>query len=151
ALLNAKLVLFYKESRADINADFGRDGFLPLNATMKSNLKIPGDLVKLEQYNEFTGTLAGQWQTNTYRLELKAHADPIASTQLPPADIEVLARGDTNSVGIEQARSTAPGLEVAISDPVELTYRGQLLNERSELRIAADLEKLPWLRLKGQF
>src|SRR5690606_36540279 len=37
------------------------------------------------------------------------------------------------------------------SDPITLTYGGKLLSERSELRIAADLEKLPWMKLKGRF
>ncbi len=151
-VLNAKLTAFYKETRADVNADFGPEGFLPQTATVKAlNFKIPGDLLKLDKYNDFTGSFTGEWKSNQYQLDLKAHAEPIAGAQLPPADIELMARGDTNSVQIEKARSTAPGLEIAISDPVQIDYRGQLLSERSELKLAVNLEKLPWLKLKGQF
>ncbi|HEV8543355.1 MAG TPA: hypothetical protein VGR78_13250, partial [Verrucomicrobiae bacterium] len=151
-LLNVKTTAFYKENRADINANFGHEGFLPLTATLKApDLKVPAELLKLKNYEDLTGSLSGEWKTNNYTLSLKAHAEPFAamSGKLPPADINVALSGDTNRVHIEKAFSTAPGLQLSISQPVDVSYRGRLLSERAEVRIDADLEKMPWLKMNG--
>lgn len=151
-LLNAQLATFYKESRADLNANFGREGKLPETATLKApDFKLPAEWLKLEKYSEVTGTLTGEWKTNEYELELKAHAEPLVSAgEMPPADMDLAARGDTNSVRIERAVSTIPGLQLRVSAPLEVSYKGRMLSERSELRVDAELEKLPWLKLKGR-
>jgi translocation and assembly module TamB len=151
-LLHAELTSFYKENRADVVADFGPDGWLPVTGSLKaSDFKLSADLFKMEGYSDVTGTAIGKWETNQYTLDLKAHVEPeTSSANLPPADVELVAQGDTNSVRVERAVSTVPGLQLTLSDPLELSYRGKLLSERSEIQIAADLEKIPKLKLKGR-
>ena len=149
-LLNAQLATFYKENRADVAANFGREGTLPLTATIKApDFKLPGELVKLEKYSEVTGSLTGAWKTNAYSLELKAHAQPWSDSGMPPGDVDLAARGDTNSVRVERAVSTIPGLQLAVSDPIELSYRGQMLSERAEIQVDAELDKIPRLKMNG--
>jgi translocation and assembly module TamB len=150
-LLNAQLTGFYKENKVDLVANFAREGTLPLTATLKApNFKVPGELLKLDKYSEITGSLSGDWKTNFYTLQLKAHAQPIASATLPPGDVDLALRGDTNSVRVEKAVSTIPGLQLVVSDPIELSYRGTMLSERAEIQVDADLEKLPKLKLNGR-
>jgi translocation and assembly module TamB len=151
-MLNAKLATFYKDNRADLDANFARGGQLPVNATLQApDFKLPADLLKLEKYSEVTGSLRVQWETNEYTLELKARAEPLVSAgEIPAADVELSARGDTNSVMIERAVSTIPGLQLTVSSPLEVSYEGKMLSERSELRVDADLEKVPGVKLKGR-
>lgn len=151
-LLNARLATFYKENRADLEANFSPGGRLPASATLKApGFKLPADLLKLEKYSEITGSLNAEWKTNAYTVELTAHAEPLVSAgEMPAGDIEISARGDTNSVFIERAVSTIPGLKVSVNAPLELSYKGKMLSERSELQLDADLEKLPWLKVKGR-
>ena len=151
-LLHTELTSFYKDNRADVIADFGAEGWLPVTGNLKApDFKLSAELFKLEGYSEVTGTASGKWETNQYTLDLKAHAEPETSTaNLPPADVDLSVRGDTNSVKVERAVSTVPGLQLTVSDPLELSYRGKLLSERSEIQIAADLEKIPKLKLKGR-
>ena len=107
-------------------------------ATLKApNLdKFPGHLVKLEKYNDITGSLTGQWSTNQdpTNSTVKAHPlSPLPGTIRRRPIIATCREWRHDLVRIEQARSTAPGLESRrFPIPIELTYRGQLLSERSE-------------------
>jgi hypothetical protein len=107
--------------------------------------------LKLDQYSELSGSINGEWLTNFYTLRVKAHAEPIVSaSQFPPGDVDLALRGDTNSVRVEKAMSTIPGLQLVVSDPIELSYRGKMLSERAEIQMDADLAKLPKLKLNGR-
>lgn len=151
-MLNAQLAAFYKENRADLNANFGTEGKLPVTATLKApDFKLPAELLKLEKYSEVTGSLMGEWKTNGYTVDLQAHAEPLVSAgQMPPGDIEITARGDTNSVRVEKAVSTIPGMQLTVSEPLEISYKGKMLSERSQIQVNAELEKLPWFKMKGK-
>ncbi|HEX7860497.1 MAG TPA: translocation/assembly module TamB domain-containing protein [Verrucomicrobiae bacterium] len=151
-LLNAQLATFYKENRADVTANFAPGGKLPETATLKApGFKLPGEMLKLDKYAEVSGSLNGEWKTNQYTVELKAHAEPLQSaTNMPPGDLEIAARGDTNSVRVERATSTIPGLELTVTAPLELSYKGKMLSQESRVRVNLDFEKLPWVKMKGR-
>ncbi len=151
-LLNAQVATFYKESKLDLVANFGREGMLPLTANLKApSFKLPGELLKLDKYSEVSGSLSGEWFTNYYTVEVKAHAEPLASvTNMPAGDLELVARGDTNSVHVEKAVSTIPGLQLVVSDPIEISYRGRMLSERAVIQVDAELDKIPRLKLNGR-
>jgi translocation and assembly module TamB len=150
-LLNIKVTASYKDNRADVNSFFGPTGILPLSATLKApSLKITADTLKLKGYEDLSGSLSGEWKTNNYTLSFKAHAEPESgSSKRLPVDISLAAHGDTNSIYIEKALSTAPGLELSISQPMEFSYAGKLLSDRVELHLDADLSRIPGLKLKG--
>ena len=149
--IRASLATFYKESRADLEARFATNGLIPVEASLSSqDFSLPAELVKLEQYRNLTGDLSARWEDNEYTLNLEAHAEPLgSSTNFPPVDLLLAVAGDTNSVRVETLQATAPGLSLTNSAPVELSYQGKLLSGSSQLFIAAVLEQLPWVDLKG--
>ncbi len=147
--LALQLSVFLKDSRGDLTASFGSEGFRPATATLNwPDLRVPGKLLKLESYRELSGSAAGEWRAGAFQLRLAAHADAVGA--FPPIDVQLLARGNADSATIEQARSTLPGWEVAMTEPIQISYGGRLLSDRSELRVAADLEKWPWLKGRGR-
>lgn len=146
----ANVTVFYKDNRAVLKGEFARGGgLLPEEASLDaSEFKLPADLVELEGYRELTGSLTGRWISNQYRISLNAHADPFS--ERPPVDVVLEASGNTNAARIEKLLSTAPGLKLQLSDPVELSYAGKVLSGQSELAVEADLAKLPWGKLEGE-
>jgi translocation and assembly module TamB len=149
--LASKLTGMYKGTTVRGSAEFPRAGNIPIRAKLSApDFHISADLLKLKGYNEFTGDFRANWETNHFTLNLRATAEPFAGKKLPPASIDLVARGDTNSVTIEKALSTAPGLKLSLAGPTELDYSGHLISEHAELSLNADLEKLPWLKLKGR-
>ncbi|MGN6387573.1 MAG: translocation/assembly module TamB domain-containing protein [Verrucomicrobiota bacterium] len=150
SLLALKLSGSYKQTTISGNAELPRDSNLPLRATLSApEFHLPAKYLKLQGYNEFTGSLLAKWRTNQFTVDLKGHADPFGGTQLPPADIQLTAKGDTNRFTVEKALSTAPGIELSISEPFEADYKGELLSENCIVSLNVDLDKLPWLKLKG--
>ncbi len=150
--VNAKLNGGYKETTVTGNAEFGHEGLLPIRAKLNApEFHVSPKPLKLPQYRDITGNFNATWNTNTYSLNLKSHADPLSSavTNFPAADVELAASGDTNHIRIDRASSTAPGLKLSISAPVELTYKGEMLSERSEISLNVELEKLPWVKMAG--
>jgi translocation and assembly module TamB len=151
-LLNVRLTGGYKETTINGNAEFEHEGLLPVRAKLSApEFHLSPALLKLPGYQEITGNLTANWKTNSYALNLKAHAEAMASSSnFPPADIELIASGNTNQVRIEHALSTAPGLKVTISEPLSLTYKGEMLSERSEVNLNIELEKLRWVKMSGR-
>ena len=151
-LLSVKINGGYKEATINGTADFGHRGILPLRAKLNApDFRISAGLLRLEQYQDITGNLSWAWNTNAYKLNLQAHAEPLVSagTNFPPADIEVVATGNTNLIRIEKLTSTAPGLEAKLSAPIELSYGGKMLSEEAEINLNLDLTKIPISKMKG--
>ena len=148
----AQVDTFYKGNKLAANAQWSTNGILPMEATLRSeDFNLPAELVKLERYQNLTGDLTAKWEDDSYTFNLQAHAEPLGSaTNLPPVDIVLGAAGDTNSVRVEELSAMAPGLRLSASAPIEVNYQGRLLSERSRLDVLAELEKLPWIEMKGR-
>jgi translocation and assembly module TamB len=144
---------YYLENRVDLGAEFGEEsGAWPRIAKVSAlEFKLPAELLKLEKYQEVTGSLTGEWSSNRYTVSLNARAEPFGDVGgRPVVDIELEASGDTNRARVEKLLSTAPGLKLALSQPVEVDYAGRMLSGSSELEIELDLAKLPWGKLEGE-
>ena len=102
--VQATVAAFYKENRVDLNAKFGTNGLIPEVANLKApDFQLPGELLKLNDFREVTGSARAEWLTNQYTVELKAHGEPLSTrTNVPPFDVELAAAGDTNSVRVER-------------------------------------------------
>jgi translocation and assembly module TamB len=150
--LGSKTVAFWKGNRADVNAQFGRTGMLPESADVKaSNLQFPGELLKLDDYEQVTGNLSATWKTNRYTVKATAHGEPSSGSarQLPPVDLNLTAEGDTNVVTIQRLKAESPGLNLALQNPVEVSLKGKLLSSNAQAKVSADLGNVPMTKAQG--
>jgi translocation and assembly module TamB len=150
--LGSKAMAFWKGNRADINAQFGRTGMIPETADLKaSNLELPGEALKLRDYERVTGNVNASWKSNRYNVKASARAEPSSSSarQLPAIDLNLAAEGDTNQVNIQQLTAESPGLNLALQGPVEVSLKGELLSSNAQAKVSADLGTLPMTKAQG--
>ena len=138
-------------NRIELQAQFGRTGKLPEQASLRArNFKFDARTARLPGYGSSSGSLAARWEHGHFALNLDARARPLAAqTNLPPVNLELHARGDTNSAVIETAALALPWLRAELSKEFALHFTGQLLREPVRLDLAADLSRQPWFRLEG--
>jgi translocation and assembly module TamB len=138
-------------NRIELRAQFGRDGVLPDTAVVRAQqLRVPSAVARLPGYDQITGSVAGKWEKGEFALNVTANATPLsAETNLPPVNVDVHSRGNTNAAVIESAMISSPWVRAELSKEVTLHYHGQLLQEQALMKVTADLSKLPWTKLEG--
>src|SRR5439155_19015262 len=143
----------WRSNRVELQAGFGRSGWRPEQANMKSDrIRVPTKLLPLAGYEDPTGAFVLDWVDGHYRLEASAHATPAAADLpfSPPVELSLLARGDLDSVVLEKLRITSPMIQADLSDPIGLNRSGKLTTESATLRVALDLAKLEGFSLGGK-
>lgn len=137
-------------NRIVLDARLPEQGFLPETATLQADsFKIPAGLLKLKHYQDLTGDLKANWNTNRFTLDLSAKSLP-RSTNWPPIRIEARASGDTNSAQIDLARISTPWLDASLSRQTRLQFKPPYLAQPATLDITADLAKQTWFAAKGK-
>ena len=141
----------WRSNRFELQAHFGPKAELPDTAILQgSKLLIPGELIKLPQYPELAGSVVGRWEHGQFELDLTAAAKPAATlTNLPPVDLSLRARGNTNLTTIEQLTVKLPFAEASLSTPATLAFTAPYLQSPTRLRMTADLARQQWLPLSG--
>jgi hypothetical protein len=135
-----------------VTAQFDRKGWLPNTAALRAeNLRLPPDLIKLEGYGDVTGSLRAEWKEQQYQINLTADAQPRSEqTNLPPVAVRIGASGGTNGFRIETATASSPWLNLNLSSPIDLDFKGRLRGRPAEFRVVADLDHQPWLKVGGR-
>ena len=59
------------------------------------------------------------------------------------------ARGDTNVAVIESAVIRSPWLQADVSQGATLHFSGRMLREPASVSLRADLDRQPWIKLRG--
>ena len=138
-------------NRVDLEAQFGRAGQLPDSAFLKAlKFRLPTRLFISRDYGELSGSLSATWQGGRFGLDLEAHgAPPATQSNQPPVNLSLHAAGDTNSLVIETATISAPGLRAELSKHTLLGFTGGLLRNPAVFRLSADLARQSWLPLRG--
>src|SRR2546425_446839 len=145
--------LNWQSNRVELDTGFGRSGWWPEQASLKSaNFRVPAKLLLLAGYDDPTGAFVLEWVDGRYRLEASARATPKAAGPAfsPPLELSLLARGDLDSVVLEKLRITSPAIQANLSDPIGLNRSGKLTTEAATLRVALDLGKLEGFSLGGK-
>lgn len=140
-------------NRIDLAARFGRKGWLPQTAFVKSeSFRIPAKTIRLEGYRDLAGALDLEWKTNQFTLDLNARAEPRRGKEifLSPLTAIVHASGDTNSVRVETLSVSSPWLSANLSKNAEFSFRGEMLSPTAALQIAADLSGQKWINASGR-
>src|SRR5437588_2252065 len=94
-------------NRIELDAQFGRAGALPDKASLHAkDFHLPAELAGLEGYRELSGSVAATWESGQFAMDAHAQATPQpGQTNLPPATLDLRARGDTNSATSQSATS----------------------------------------------
>ncbi len=138
-------------NRFSLQARFGRGGALPESASLQArDFLFPAQALRLENYQDLTGSLAANWERGQFALDWDAQARPLAArTNLPPVKVDLHARGDARSAVIEAATITSPWLRAELSRELNLYFTGQLMRQPATFRLALDLTRQPWVPLHG--
>ncbi len=139
-------------NRIELRAQFARDGALPETAVLRAQrFRLPPDIARLPGYEEVTGAIAGKWENGKFALDASAKATPLAGeTNLPPINLDLHGRGDTNEAVIVSAVISSPWLKADLSKELTLHFEGPLLREPASLKLAVDLSRQPWAKLGGE-
>lgn len=151
-LAGAIATAFYKGSRADLSAEFG-ESWVPERAELKApQLRLPAGLLKLDRHGDLEGAARAEWVSNRFTLSISAKAAPLHSAPegTEPVEVRVEAGGSGEAIRIENLASSLPGLEAALSGPVELGSDGTVRSGQAELQLGADLARVPGLKVKGR-
>jgi translocation and assembly module TamB len=133
-------------------AEFPREGYLPETARFRSdNFRLPAGYLDFEGYQDIRGSLLMEWKEGLFGVNLIGQADPVRdwASRLPPLRIEASVRGDLESLVVEELEIRSPWLVANLSDPVAVSYSGELLSDTSFFAVAADLSKQPFVDLEG--
>jgi translocation and assembly module TamB len=138
-------------NQIELRAQFGRDGALPETAVLRAQkFRLPAELARLPGYEDVIGSIAAKWEQGQFAVDVNAQAQPLSGeTNLPPVNLDLHGRGDTNEAVIASAVVSSPWLKAELSRELTLHFEGPLLREPASMKLAADLSKQPWVRLEG--
>ncbi|MFN7137740.1 MAG: hypothetical protein ACK4UN_00195, partial [Limisphaerales bacterium] len=144
--------LHWRTNRLQLNANFGIEDFLPQTAFVESRqFRIPADLLRLEGYQDLSGSFSANWQANQFKVDLDAIASPLDHTNLPPVRASIHAAGTTNFVRIQEAQIATPWLQARLSTNVIFNFQGELLSPEAAIWVAIDLNKQDFIDARGRF
>lgn len=150
ASLDAEGAVFWLGNRCDVTAQFGRNGWLPDQAFAKSeSFRIPAGMFNLEGYGELIGSISARWQTGRFAVTLTGDALPLGNSSLPLFQVAIRANGDTQTVTVEAATLSSPGLKAELAQAIKMNFAGHLLTPEVRIHLSADLSQQRWLALTG--
>lgn len=143
----------YEENRAELKAQFARQGTLPETADLTaSDLRIKGEKIGLPEIETIEGSLKLHWETNGFTTSVQGQGQPAAefAGKIPELEVNLEASGDTNKVLVSQCVVVTPALQVKVTEPFWISTRGAILSSNITADVAAQLEKLPWIKSSGK-
>ncbi len=142
----------WHRNRVELTAQFGHDGLLPEVANVQADrIRLPAELVKLEGYQDLTGSFAVNWATNHYTFSIQANAAPKVTNALaaPPVALSIRGHGNTNAVTMEQFKVTTPFGEAELASATGLNVPRGGLTQPAELKLTLDLGALELTNFTG--
>jgi len=141
----------WRSNRIDISAQFGRTGTLPEQASIRSDrFRIPAEALELNNFEDLSGSLNFQWQRNQFTVDLAAAARPRPSVPMTPIDLQLRARGNTQTAFIETAKISAPWLVAELSPGVTISSAPPFLEREARVKVAVNLNRQPWIDAGGK-
>ncbi len=141
-------------NRAEFAAQFSTNGWWPTRAQLDGRRwVIPAKLLRLDGYENLIASLSGRFVSNRFEVQATGFAHPTsigAERGFPEATFVIGADGDPSGIRLRTLDIQSPGLSGALTNTVRLTWTGELEAEPAQLRISADLGKLPGYKLAGK-
>ena len=142
----------WRSNQFELAGEFGLTDSLPAKAHFEArSFSIPAQWIYLPAYREINGSVSANWQTGAFGLDLAVQVQPGAgNTNRQPIQVSLHSHGDTNSAIIDSARVSGPWVELELSKNLQIYFQGPLMREPGSLNLSADLNRQPWLPLKGK-
>jgi translocation and assembly module TamB len=141
-------------NRAGLTAQFATNGWWPTQAQLNcQSWQIPAELLKLEGYEHLIATVTANLISNRFDLQATGFAHPsdaFAQRGFPEVKFSLGADGDPTGVNLRTLDLQSPWLNAGLTNTVRLTWTGAIQAEPAQLRVSADLGKLPGATLTGQ-
>jgi translocation and assembly module TamB len=140
-------------NRMVLAATFLGEGWWPQSAQLTaSSFHIPATLLKLEDYEDLTGSFAVDWAGQRFTLDAAATAEPKPDSihKWPPIALKVAARGDEEIAVVEKLSLTAPGIKTDLTGGIAINRSGKLLTDAASMQVFLDLAELPGSSMTGK-
>ena len=149
AVVGGKAV--WRGNTADLRAEFGRVGFVPAVATVRSEAWVlPAEALGLDGYAPATGLLEAQWSRDAYTLAFAAKAEPLPGSDWPNLAVDVRASGDLERLRIEAVDVELPSWRAALSRPLDYAFSGGMTGEPVDFTVEGELAAIPALEARGR-
>jgi hypothetical protein len=141
----------WRSNRLELLAGFDRAGALPITGAVHVvNFRVPADMLKLPGYEDVTGSLSAVWDKGQFGLDIAASGHPASTqTNLPPIEVELHSRGDTNSATIEQLSVRSPFLQARLSNEISVLFSPPYVQGQANLELNADLSQQHFVPVTG--
>lgn len=141
----------WRDMPVEVGAVFSAAGMVPAEATVRAAaLSVPASDLRLEGYGPVEGSLDARWARDVYEITIAAHAAPSPGSSWPAAQADVRVSGDLERMRIERVELRLPGLQAALSQPLDVMLDGRAPAGSATFSVDADLGALPWLGARGR-
>jgi len=134
-----------------LSANFSARGWSPaeLSATAE-HWSLPAARLKLAApYVLVQGDARFDWRAGAFTLAVDATADPAKDAKAPSFSAHATAHGTLRELTLTALDVNAPFATAKLTAPVTFSLDRPLAAESAELRVQADLAKLPWIKAQG--
>jgi translocation and assembly module TamB len=139
-------------NNARFSVDFDPADALPAMAALEAPaISLPAAMFGIPGYTTLDGALTARWRAGKFDIDARASARPMDTNNAPPLTVSIRGGGDTNSLRIEALDITTPWLNARLSDKLAFDFTGRMLTDSAELSLTADMDRQPWLPVRGQF
>jgi translocation and assembly module TamB len=108
-------------------------------------------MIHLPGYRAISGNLNGAWTNGEYAVRMAATGTPASATaNLPPFQLNLSARGNTNLVVVQTGVVSSAWAQVEISPGATIHFAGPLLQQPASARVSADLNGQSWIKAHGR-
>lgn len=144
----ASLTLWKNPAAGTVKFDV--TGWAPREARLAgTGWRLPADRLKMgAAYATVDGQFVADWKVSDFVASIDFSAEPKVK-EAPPLTAKLRASGNPDLVKIDQLELAVPGITAALSAPVQLDRRGQLVSPHSTFTLEADLAQQSWVKAAG--
>ena len=141
-------------NHASLSAQFTTNSWWPALAQVDfQHWQIPATRLNVDGYEHLTASATANFVSNRFDLQASGVAQPTdaaAQRGFPVVTFALGAEGDARGLNLQTLNIQSPFLNAELTNTMGITWAGKLQGQPAQLRITADLAKLPGTTLTGK-